>query len=124
VTLTGELLTDDPFAGELMATLGAVLSRLMNTPVEPLLPARSVAVPLMSWFAASVLTLIGTGQLATPEVLSAQVKLTVTSFLFQPAALGWGLIVDDKVGGVLSMWIVTDTPAVFPALSTAVPEMT
>lgn len=48
VTLTGELLTVAPLDGELIATVGAVLSRLINTLVEALLPARSVAVPLMS----------------------------------------------------------------------------
>src|SRR5574341_928257 len=103
VTLTGELVNDEPFAGELIATGGGVLSRLMNTLVEALLPARSVAVAVTSWFAPSVVAVTGPGQLATPDVLSEHVKLTVTSLLFQPAGLGWGVTVVDRVGGVLSM---------------------
>lgn len=124
VTLTGEMLTDEPFAGEVIAMLGAVLSRLTVSVADAVLPARSAAVPLTSWFAPSVVTVIGAGQLATPEVLSTQVKLTVTSLWFQPARLGWGVIVGDNVGGVLSMLSVTEVLAVFPARSTAVPETT
>ena len=47
-TFTGDLLKDAPLGGEVMARAGAVLSRLMNTLAEALLPARSVAVPLMN----------------------------------------------------------------------------
>lgn len=124
VTLTGELLTDEPLAGDVIATVGADLSRLIVKLAVAELPARSVAVPLMIWLGASVLTVIGAGQVATPDSLSEQVKVTVTSLLFHPAGLGWGVTVGDRVGGVLSMLSVTDVLAVFPALSTAVPEMT
>jgi len=61
VTLTGELLTDAPSNGEVMVRAGAVLSRLINTLAEALLPARSAAVPLTSWFAPSALTDMGKG---------------------------------------------------------------
>ena len=61
-------------------------------------------------------------QVATPESASAQTNITVTSRLFQPAALAAGDRGPLIVGFVLSM-LMPDTVAVpeFPALSTAVP---
>jgi hypothetical protein len=54
-----------------------------------------------------------------------QVKVTVTSELFQPLAFGAGEIVAVTVGPVAG-WIFKVTVAVreFPALSVAVPVMT
>jgi len=64
--------------------IGAVLSILRVTEADAVFPARSAAVPLMTWFAASVLAVTGGGQKATPEVLSEQVNVTTTLVLFQP----------------------------------------
>src|SRR5712691_2737017 len=86
-----------------------------------LLPATSVAVPLTDWPAPSMRTAAGSGQLATPDRLSLQVKLTVTSVLFQPFAFGAGLRAAVIVGGVLSILTAGEVKvALFPARSATV----
>ena len=55
--------------------------------VAVVFPAPSTAVPVIVWFAPSVLTVTGAGQLAIPLVRSEQVKLTTTSALYQPVSL-------------------------------------
>src|SRR5258708_57295 len=77
-----------PFGGEEFVMLGGVLSRLTATDVFALFPAVSTAVPLILWFLPSVFTATGELQDVTPLVASEQVKFTVTSELFQPAAFG------------------------------------
>src|SRR5438445_810495 len=67
---------------------------------------------------------MGAVQDETPLRLSEQVKFTVTSELFQPAAFGAGLATAEMAGGVLSMFTVTDTVALNPAMFTAVPITT
>src|SRR5438093_12686441 len=96
--------------------VGAVSSTLR--PVRPalaLLPAASTAVPLALWLAPSP-TVLAAEQLSMPERLSAQVKLTITSSLYQPLALaarsGAALI----VGAVLSMLTSAGSVAVLLAL--------
>ena len=49
----------------------------------------------MIWFAPSVLTTIGLEHEAMPLIASEQLKLTVTSLLFQPFAFG---VPDERVG--------------------------
>jgi hypothetical protein len=84
--------------------LGAVLSMLMpDTVALALLPALSVAVPVTDWFAPSIDSVVGALQLATPESASVHVKLTVTSVLFQPAALPAGSASPMIVGGTISI---------------------
>ena len=59
-----------------------------------------------------------------PPASSAQVKVTVASALFQPAAFGAGETAWVMVGAVLSVGAavaVTEAVAVLPALSVAVP---
>ena len=51
--------------------------------VEALLPATSAAVPRALWSAPSPTSKTGSGQLATPEVVSEHSKLTVTCWLVQ-----------------------------------------
>src|SRR5205085_10714690 len=64
--------------------VGGVLSTLIPVRLAPaVLPAASTAVPLAVWFAPS-LTVLAAGQLSIPERLSAQVKVTITSSLYQP----------------------------------------
>jgi hypothetical protein len=63
----------------------------------------------------------GAVQEVVPLVSSEQAKLTVVSELFHPAAFGAGVTFAMMVGGVLSNFTRTDTVAVFPAVSTAVP---
>src|SRR5919204_1258727 len=63
---------------------GAVLSTLMAlTPSVALLPAASTASPLADWSLPSP-SVLGTGQVSTPESASPQAKLTVTSSSYQP----------------------------------------
>lgn len=93
--------------------VGAVLSRLIVTDVEAVFPAKSTAVPLTTWPAPSVLTVTGGVHDAMPEVLSAQVNVTVTLVLFHPAPLGPGLADAVMVGKSLStpvMVTVTELP--------------
>ena len=73
--------------------------------------------------APSVAAGTGAGQESMPLVTSVQVNVTVALALFQPAAFGAGVMVAVMVGGVLSRLIVAAVEAVFPALSTAVPEI-
>ena len=71
----------------LALAVGAVLSMLMpETVVLAVLPALSVTVPSTGWSAPSP-SVTGAVQAATPERASSQVKLTMTSALYQPLAL-------------------------------------
>src|SRR4051794_22349472 len=102
--------------------VGAVLSTFALTDVRALLPALSTAVPEADWLSPSP-KVCAAEQVLTPDRLSAQVKLTVTSVLFQPLLLATGALLPVMVGFVLSTLIpVTAVAAVFSALSTAVPE--
>src|SRR3972149_1243183 len=76
------------------------------------------------WFPPCVVTVTGEGQATTPEIGSSQLKLTVTSALFHPAAFGCGVGTPIITGGVLSRRTVTEAVAVFPARSMAGPDMT
>src|SRR5579862_404683 len=87
----------------------------------PIFPARSVAMPVTSWFGPALVTETGTGHTATPLRASEQEKVTVTGPEFQPPASGGGVIVLARAGGVLSMFTTTEALAVFPAKSVAVP---
>ena len=80
-----------------------------------MLPARSVAVPVTFWLAPSTGRVTGSEQVATPELSSAHTKLTVTVLLFQPAAVGAGVMLPVIVGGVRSMFTVTVAVELFPA---------
>ena len=86
VTVTGVLF--QPFAfggGDWLARIpGGVLSRLMVTIAEAVLPATSVTVPLTTCPAPSVETSCGTAHVATPERSSEHSNVTRTSALFQP----------------------------------------
>src|SRR5205814_9664179 len=61
-------------------------------------------------------------QLSTPERLSAQAKLTITSSLYQPLALAARSGAAPIVGAVLSMLTNAGSEALLPALSSAVPS--
>jgi hypothetical protein len=102
---------------------GGVRSRLTATLAVAVFPARSVAVPVTSWLAPSVVTVTGADTEATPDKASVAAKLTVVSARLQPAALGAGVTVGVTSGGVLSRLSVTEALALFPATSAAVPEM-
>src|SRR5919199_1012480 len=96
------------------------LSSGAGTPAAVVLPAASLAVPLTLWLAPSA-SVCGAGQVAIPDRLSAQVKPTVTSALYQPLALAARSAAALMVGAVLSMLTRTGSLAVLPALSTALP---
>src|SRR5262249_26828864 len=98
VTVTLDPLTVAPLTGELTVTTGGVLSTFKVTVANAVLPARSTAVPVMTCPEPSVVTTIGAVQLATPDVASSHVKLTVTLVLFQEAALAAGDAVAVMVG--------------------------
>src|SRR5438445_3896276 len=92
-----------------------------ETVVLVLLPALSVAVPLDDWPLPSA-SVASAAQLWIPESVSAQLKCTVTSLLYQPAALGEVVAAPLIVGAVLSMLIPeTVVLVLLPALSVAVP---
>src|SRR5262249_3018253 len=67
------------------------------------------------------MTVVAVGHEATPDRLSAQVKVTLTSVLFHPAAFGDGVALILIEGGVSSMLMLSVTDAVLPATSVAVP---
>src|SRR5262249_24478960 len=96
---------------------GGVLSRLTFVPALALLPARSTTVPTRGWEAPAWVSTKEAGQEATPERASAQLKATETSVLFQPAALGGGVVDIASTGGVLSMFSRSAGVARLPALS-------
>lgn len=78
-------------AGDVDATMvGIVLSMFSVTDVLAELPAASVAVRLTICPVPSAPRTTEDGHDATPDPLSAQLKLTVTSPLFQPDAFGGG----------------------------------
>jgi hypothetical protein len=52
-----------PSAGEVIVTVGGVLSMLRVVVVEAVFPPASVTVPLICWFAPSVVTVCKEGQL-------------------------------------------------------------
>src|SRR5439155_26225945 len=96
-------------AGARLPTIaGLVLSILMLLTVasSAVLPALSVQLPLLvtDWFCPSVVTVPpDTWFVAMPDRLSAQSNDTVTSVLFQPAALAAGVLLPVSTGFVLSM---------------------
>src|SRR6266542_4412131 len=110
---------------------GTVLSMLMPPTVagEAALPALSTQSPLLvtDWPAPSELTVApATVSLAMPDCtppVSAQLKETTTSLLFQPLALARGLRLPLITGAVLSMLmpLTVAVEAALPALSTQSP---
>jgi hypothetical protein len=98
-------LTEAPFAGEEILMTGGVWSIFRLVVVLALFPALSKAVPKVGWFDPSDETVTGDGHTATPDNVSAQLKLTVTAELFHPAAFGAGFWLAAMVGGVLSILI-------------------
>ena len=106
VTVTGVLFQPLPFtAGDWVAVmLGGVLSRLTVAHAVEERPVLSTALPQMDWLAPSALTATGDGQLASGLDPGAQVKLTVTSELFQPLEFGAGVmaaVMDGAAGGAV-----------------------
>lgn len=101
----------------LMAIVGGVLSRLTGIVAVLDLSAWSVTVPEISCALPSVVTETGAGQLTMSDTLSAHVKLTVTSDLFHPAALGVGVKAAVIDGAVFSRLMVVMMGVVLPALS-------
>jgi hypothetical protein len=119
VTVTFELFHPAAFGGGAATAVmvGPVFERLMVTVFVAVFPATSVAVPVICCPAPSVVTLTGGLQLATPDPLSLQVKVTVTLLEFQLLALGGGLRVAVIIGGVTSIFTVSVVDPVFPARS-------
>ena len=119
VTVTFELFHPAAFGGGAATAviLGAVFERLMVTVFVAVFPATSVAVPVICCPAPSVVTVTGGLQLATPEPLSVQLKVTVTLLEFHPLAFGAGLMDAVITGGVTSIFTVSVVDPVFPARS-------
>src|SRR5438045_358702 len=105
VTVTSVLFQPAPLAAgvRLPPIAGAVVSMLTVAGSVALLPALSTAVPGTGWLAPAVATVVGAVQVAMPERASAQVKVTVTSVLFQPAPFAGGVCAWLIVGDVLSI---------------------
>jgi len=84
--------------------LGGVLSKLTVAHAVADRPVLSTALAQNDWFAPSVFTTIGEGQLASGLEPDAHVKVTVTSVLFQPFEFGAGemtAMIDGAVGGAV-----------------------
>ena len=101
--------------------VSGVLSMLTVTVADARWPALSTAMPVNDRLATSVVTSIGGGHEATPEVVSLHSKRMVTLVSFQPSAPGGGEIEPTMVGGVLSMLSVAVAVAPLPARSVAAP---
>lgn len=97
-----EVDTVELFAGDATVITGGVLSIFNVTCAVAVLPALSLAVPEMTWFAPSVLTIAAGEQAAIPERASEQLNVTVTLLLFHLAALAPGFAAAVIVGGMLS----------------------
>ncbi len=105
VTVTSALFQPPTLgAGEALgAAAGAVRSMLIPvTVVDALLPALSTTVPVTDWPAPSFARVTGPVHDATPDALSAQLKETVTSALFQPLAFAAGAREPTIVGAMVS----------------------
>src|SRR5437764_11367686 len=92
-----------------------------ETATDAVLPALSVAVPLavLAPFADRT---TGSGQVATPDRASEQVKVTVTGPTYQPLLPLTPLVTAPAmVGLVLSSLTVTESVPTLPAVSFAVP---
>ena len=83
--------------------VGGVRSMFTVAVALALLPALSVALPVTNWPPPWLVSIVGPLQLATPEVASEQVKLTVTGVLFQPLPLERGTRPEVIDGSVLSI---------------------
>src|SRR6267154_1803099 len=119
---TAEFAFTKPFASGTGVTdaviVGGVLSRLTMALPLAVCPEASVTVPLIVWFAPSIVTTCDAGHCSggTPP---ARRKETVTPELFQPAPFGGGAALAVTVSGVSCTLSVTLVEAVFPALSVA-----
>ena len=84
------------------------------------LPALSTQEPVLDWLVPSVEIVCGlAGPVDTPERVSVQLKVTVTSPLFHPDEFGEGEAEPDITGGVSSILIVSEMEFVSPAPSVA-----
>src|SRR5690242_5108264 len=119
VMVTSVLFQPAAFAGGTALALinGGVLSRFTRAVVVADLPAWSVTVPGMVCPLPSALIRTGAGQLTMSEALGTQLKLTVTSALFQPPAFGNGVSRVVMLGAVNSIFRRTTEFAVLPAWS-------
>src|SRR4051794_14443818 len=124
-TVTSPLYQPVPFGPVVAAPVstGAVLSTLMPVTVyEAVLPAASETSPEADWSVPSP-RVTGLAHDFTPERLawSSQVKVTVTSPLYQSLRLAARSADPLIVGSLLSMLTVAGSVAELPALSSAVP---
>src|SRR5215211_7685618 len=116
-TVTSPLYHPAALGADVTAPLsdGAVLSMSTSPTVSsPVLPATSVAVPVTDWSSPS-LSVFGAEKVSTPDSSSPARKDTVTSSLYQPAALA---------GRSAEPLTVAGSVAVLPASSVAVPVTT
>ena len=123
LTRTSVLFQPLEFAAGLCSAriVGGVLSRLITTLAEAVLPARSLTAPSTGWFVRSVEIVCDPGHCATPEPGSAQPNDTVTSLLCQPASFGAADSSEWMVGAAVSMFRVISADALLPARSVVVP---
>jgi hypothetical protein len=78
----------------------------------------------MLWFAPSVVTMMGEGQVATGALPGLQTKETVAGELIHPLEFGAGETEPMIVGPVSEIFTVTWVVSLLPAASTAVPLTT
>jgi len=91
--------------GDCVAVMvGDVLSKLTLAHAVVDSPVLSTALPQNDWFAPSVFTAMGEGQLTKGLEPGVHVKVTVTSVLFQPFEFGAGAttaMMEGAVGGAV-----------------------
>lgn len=85
---------------EVASRIGAVLSRLMAMDFVAVFPEPSLAMPEIDCALPSVETRTIPGQESDPPAPPAQLKVTVTSVLFQLAAFGVGTLVASIESGL------------------------
>jgi hypothetical protein len=126
VTDTSVLFQPAAFAaGEALSVIvGGVVAILTGTFTVVVLPATSVAVPVIVWFAPCVLSVCGAEHPANGAVPGAQANVTTTLELFHPAEFGAGETLNTMVGGVFPMLRMTLAVLVLPAASVTVPVIT
>ena len=120
--VTSSLYQPSPFGLVVGAPVraGAVLSMLIEpTVADAELSALSTACRVTDWLRPSPERVLGPGQVLMPDNGSEQVKLTVTSLLFQPFELAEGLLDPVMVGALLSRRTVTEPLPELPRRSVA-----
>jgi hypothetical protein len=114
-TETDGVLTDAPLVGLVILTVGGVRSKFTVALVVAVFEAVSLAVPVITWPAPSVLTVAGEEQLEIGAPPGRQLNVTVTVELFHPLLAGDGEAEAEMPGSAISANFVTNEFCVPPS---------